>query len=213
MKHIFALVSFVLFVFYGGIAHADSKVVVSIKPLHSLVAAVMGETGTPILLVRGAQSPHGYQLKPSQITQLQKADIVFYIGPVLETFLARPLATLSANVKTFAMINAPGVTVMPPRAGGSWEFDADAAPAKGSPQDPHIWLNVQNAKAMVKEITKNLSATYPANARIYIKNAATIIKKLDALNATLKKKLEQERSKPYIVFHDAFHYFEKSYGL
>jgi zinc transport system substrate-binding protein len=78
---------------------AEPKVVASIKPLHSLVASVMGDTGTPALLVGGMQSPHDYQLKPSQVELMHHADIVFYVGPGLETFLTRTLADLPPPVR------------------------------------------------------------------------------------------------------------------
>ena len=61
-------------------AYADVKVVTSIKPVHSLVSAVMQGVGSPGLLVEGAGSPHNYSLKPSQAQQLQEADIVFWMG-------------------------------------------------------------------------------------------------------------------------------------
>ena len=69
---------------------ADINVVASIKPLHSLVAAVMEGVGT-YLIVEGAGSPHTYALKPSQAGNLQNADLVFWIGDRLETFLEKPI--------------------------------------------------------------------------------------------------------------------------
>jgi zinc transport system substrate-binding protein len=203
----------VLMLLLAAPAQAQEKgdVVVSIKPLHSLVAAVMGRTGEPGLLVGGLKSPHGYQLAPSQVTELQHAKLIFYIGPGLETFLARPLATVGPEVHKIAMIEAPGIRLLQPRSGGLWEQDEDEDHAGGP--DPHIWLDIGNAKAMVQEIEKQLSAAFPQRAQIYKTNAAGEMAKLDLLDRQLKIQLAAFRSRPFIVFHDAFQYFEHGYRL
>jgi len=194
---------------------AESPVVVSIKPLHSLVAEVMGDTGTPILLVGGMQSPHGYQLKPSQMKALQHANIVFYIGSDLETFLTQPLKVLPPDVRKVTLIDAEGVVTLKYRAGGVWESHGhkNHKSHKKEEQDPHIWLNIANAQAIVREITKELGKVYPEHKEVYKKNADILINKLSTLDEELRAKLIPVQNKPYIVFHDAFQYFEKDYDL
>src|SRR5690554_967746 len=76
---------------------AALEVVASIKPLHSLVAGVMGDTGTPRLIVRGDASPHTYAMRPSDAAAIEAAELVFWIGPGLELFLERPLAALAGD--------------------------------------------------------------------------------------------------------------------
>ena len=61
------------------IAQAEINVVASVKPVHSLVSAVMEGIGVPDLIVKGAASPHTYALKPSQAEQIEKADLVFWM--------------------------------------------------------------------------------------------------------------------------------------
>jgi zinc transport system substrate-binding protein len=212
MKLVFPFIS-ILLLLAAAPARAQApepEVVASIKPLHSLVAAVMGDTGRPALLVGGLQSPHGYQLAPSQVTQLQHARLVFYIGPALETFLVRPLAALPPETVQAAMMDAPGVKLLKPRSGGLWEPDEDE-PA--SDADPHIWLDPANAKAMVAEIERRLAQAYPRNAAIYKANAARERARLDRLDRGLKTRLAAFRGRPFILFHDAFQYFEKAYDL
>ena len=102
-------------------ALASEHVVVSIKPLHSLVSGVMEGVGTPDLIVDGAGSPHSYSLKPSQAQDLQDADIVFWIGPALEPFLEKAIATLGSNARKVALMDAPGLTLLPTRSGGAFE--------------------------------------------------------------------------------------------
>src|SRR3546814_16837770 len=85
------------------------KVVASINPVHSLVAAVMKGVAMPHLLVRGAGSPHSYSLRPSDAEALQSADAVFWIGRGLETFLAKPIESLARNARIVELTDASGV--------------------------------------------------------------------------------------------------------
>ena len=80
-------------------AASDLKVVASIKPVHSLVASVMDGIGTPDLIVRGAASPHGYAMKPSDARSVSNAHAIFWIGPGLEGFLEKPLKTLGGGAR------------------------------------------------------------------------------------------------------------------
>jgi hypothetical protein len=79
------------------------EVVATIKPLHSLVAGVMGDTGQPGLIVEGAGSPHRFAFRPSHARMLERAGVVFWVGPELETFMEQPLANLSGNAKVVAL--------------------------------------------------------------------------------------------------------------
>ena len=212
IKYIAVFIGIVFIFFFVPDLPSESPIVTSIKPLHSLVAAIIGETGTPVLLVEGMQSPHGYQLKPSQMQALQSAPIIFYISPDLETFLVQPLKSLPSGARKIALIEAPGVITLKLRAGGVWETHDHKGHNKGQ-DDPHIWLSVTNAKAMVKKIAEELEKIYPEHKEIYKKNVDTLINDLSALDNELRTQLIPIQNKPYIVFHDAFQYFEKDYGL
>ena len=90
-------------------AEADINVVASIKPVHSLVAAVMEGVGTPDLIVEGAGSPHTYALKPSQAGNLQNADLVFWIGDRLETFLEKPIESIATKARSVSFAESHGL--------------------------------------------------------------------------------------------------------
>jgi zinc transport system substrate-binding protein len=102
-------------------AHADVKVVTSIKPVHSLVASVMQGVGEPSLIVDGAASPHNYALKPSQAQMLEQADVVFWVGHELEAFLEKPLETVGAKAKSVELIDAHDLVKLGYREGGTFE--------------------------------------------------------------------------------------------
>ena len=102
-------------------AEADINVVASIKPVHSLVAAVMEGVGTPDLIVDGAGSPHTYALKPSQAGNLQNADLVFWIGDRLETFLEKPIESIATKAKSVTLIESHGLNQLKFREGGAFD--------------------------------------------------------------------------------------------
>ncbi len=225
-------------------ARADVNVVASIKPAHSLVAGVMKGVSKPQLIVEGAGSPHTYALKPSQAAMLEKADLVFWFGHQLETFLEKPLETLATKAKSVELIHANGVVKLAKREGGAFErhehhddekhdsgkaskhdhdrddkHDAHDEKAKNAHHDDHddfdlhVWLDPVNAKAFVGQIENALSAADPANAATYKRNADAMIERLDALLAEATAQLKPVKGKAFIVFHDAYRYFETRFDL
>lgn len=202
------------------------NVVASISPIHSLVAAVMQGVGTPALVLRGYGSPHGYQLRPSEAAMLHDADIVFWIGESLETSLLKAINTLVRNARIIELIETPGLTLHPNRRPGAWrvaEQHLNAGDRKPSEQnehehhhhevDAHIWLDPENAKRLIREIARQLSTVDPENEAIYQSNSAQVQSRIDAFDQRSKQQLAVVRTMPYVVFHDAYQYFENHYGL
>ncbi|MBY2931010.1 zinc ABC transporter substrate-binding protein [Rhizobium leguminosarum] len=225
--------------FAGTMRAADAPVVVtSIKPIHSLVSAIMQGVGEPELIVDGAASPHTYNLKPSNARALQEAKVIFWVGPGLEAFLEKPLQALGRNASIAELDNAPGLVKLPFREGGAFEPHDDAPEhesasgqhesASAAPEhehdhaeadhdhgafDTHLWLDPMNAKAMATMITTTLVAADPANALTYQGNAKALDDRLDALDTEIKGIVAPVKGKPFIVFHDAYQYFEHRYGI
>lgn len=259
-------------------AMALEGVVASIKPVHSLVAAVMEGVAEPQLLVQGAGSPHTYSLRPSEASMLEGASVVFWVGEGLEMFLERPLETLAANAKVVTLSDAHDLVKLSYREGGPFETHghaddhaghdhgeeasqdghdhardqddhaheetaaaghdhaheghehAEEASAHDRAQeasadgheghdhadgayDMHMWLDPQNAKAFVHEIEEALAAADPANAERYEANAAGLMERLDQLEAQTAAALEPVKDRSFIVFHDAYQYYERRFGI
>jgi zinc transport system substrate-binding protein len=194
---------------------AAPDVVVSIKPIHSLVAGVMAGVGEPQLIVSGGSSPHVYSLRPSDARKIEGAQLVFWVGPILEGFLEKPLTSLAGKAEIVELDYAPGVALLPARHGGDWEADDDehAHAASAAEQDGHLWLDPENAKAIVRLAEAKIAALDPANAPRYASNAAALAQRLDALDARLRQRLAPVRGRPFVVFHDAYQYLERRYGL
>ena len=336
-------------------AFADVRVVTSIKPVHSLVAAVMQGAGTPDLIVEGAGSPHTYALKPSQAKQLQEADLVFWMSHDLEAFLEKSIDGIATKAVSVPLMESHGLMTLGFREGGAFDDhghdehddhdehdkdddhdhekhddhddhddhdkdddhdhekhddhdehekhdkdddhdhekhddhdehekhdkdddhdhekhddhdehekhdkdddhdhekhddhdehekhdkdddhdhekhddhdehekhdkDDDHDHEKHDDHDehdhgevdPHVWLDPENAKAMVHEIEEALAKADPANAATYESNAEAVMAKLDSLVAEIDSELQPVKGRGYIVFHDAYQYFENRFGV
>jgi zinc transport system substrate-binding protein len=206
-KPIYAALFLVLF---AAPSWSTPSVLATLKPVHSLVAGVMQGVGEPQLLIGGALSEHSYELKPSDARKLQSADVVIEIGPDMETYLIGPIRTLGGGSTVVVLERAPGVRLYPARHGGLWgEGDGH----DHGPNDPHIWLDPRNAVAMTRAIAAALVKRDPAHAALYRANETRQIALLEALDRELAAKLAPVRDRPYIVFHDAYRYFEERYGL
>jgi zinc transport system substrate-binding protein len=201
-------------------ALAAPKVVVSVVPAHAIVSAVMGETGKPELLLSGKLSEHSASFSPTQISALGKADLVFVIGSGLEAKLTQMSGSEAVNGKSFVELSkAEGVKTLPIREGGAWEahdhdHEEDHAKEGMTPAfDPHTWLDPSNAAAMARAAAKELSKADPGNAAVYAANAEAFAASLDTLSAEITTELAPVKDKPYVVFHDAYQYFEARFDL
>lgn len=218
-----ALLAGVLAAAFAVPAAASLNVVVTIKPLHALVARVMGETGSPQLLVQGGLSAHTYALKPSDAARLNVADVFFRMSDVMEPFTARIVRSLPKGVQVVTLQDTPSLRLLERRSGASFEDngqDTNHGRGRGHGHshdhgaiDGHAWLDPANAKPMTDRIAEALGARAPAQAGVYRANAAQLKSDLDALSAELARELAPVTGKPYIVFHDALQYFELRFGL
>ena len=199
-----------------AMAQSVPAVLVSIKPLQGLVAAVMAGVAEPGLIVSGTNSPHGYAMKPSDMRALETAQLVVWVGRDFETWLARPVERVKNRL---AMEDIPGLQTLPTREGGVWEphdhghGHEEHGTAETGEIDGHLWLDTDNAGRLVDAVAARLEALDPAHAALYRTNAADTRHRLEGLDAALTTKLTPLAGRPYVVFHDAHQYFEKRYGL
>ena len=211
-------------------ANAEINVVASVKPVHSLVSGVMDGVGTPDLIVQGSASPHTYSLRPSQARQLEDADLVFWMGHELESFLEQPLEAIATKAHVVELIDSSKLKKIQMREGGMFDAHAhddhdeheghdDHDEHEGHDDhghgefDVHVWLDPENAKVLVNEIKLALIELDPVNASKYEANSNKMNTKLDQLMDEVSKKLESEQGKGYVVFHDAYQYFEQRFGM
>ena len=214
-------------------ANAEIKVVASIKPIHSLASYLMDGIAKPDLIVDGYASPHGFAMKPSHAKMLQNADLIFWVGEDLESFLEKPLSSIAKKAEKIELMETKGLKVLKFRERnifdehdhddhghddhGKKEDDHDDhghddhdGHAHGE-FDPHIWLDPINAKAMLNEMAEHLIENDPKNEAKYKSNLAKALQEIDKL--TIDVMTDLSSSVASIVFHDAYQYFEKRFNV
>lgn len=214
----------------AGVAQADvPRVAVDIAPVHSLVARVMQGAGEPDLIVAPGASPHEYSLRPSDAAALQGAGVVFWVSPALTPWLEDAIGTLASDATAVELLEADGTTELEFRTGALFEAhedhdedeeDHDEGEAGHEEDDhdheghdPHAWLSPQNASAWLDVIASELALADPENADLYRANAVDGQTELAALVAEVEGILTPIRGRNFIVFHDAYQYFEDSFDL
>ncbi len=207
------------------------KVVADIAPVHALAAQVMKGVGTPSLVVRQGASPHDYALNPQEAGALQDADVVIWLGHDLTPWLERRIDGLAPDALSMELLDLPETQVLDRREGTLFEAHGHAADEdgdhdqdhdqdhdhghdhSGAGRDPHAWLDPQNGAAWLGVIAAELSRIDPDNAATYAANAKAGAEDIVQLTAELQADLAPLHDRPFIVFHDAYQYFEQRFDL
>ena len=182
---------------------AAPKVVTTIAPLQS---NVMQGVGTPKALLPGAASPHSYALKPSDAKTISEADVIVWVGPSLEGFLAKSLTTLGKKAKIIELLTDKDLLLLDSRSHADDQHD------HGS-YDPHIWLNTINGEEIANILARHLAELDPGNAQKYFENTQNFRQRLDKVRRRLEVQLRSYATVPFMTYHDGFQYFERSFSL
>lgn len=221
MSRLFCLIA----LFFVTSAQAEVRVLTSIKPLQLIAAAVQDGVGEPEVLLPPGASPHHYALRPSDVRRVRDADLLYWIGPDMEAFLPRVLS--GRDKPQVAVQDLPGMTLRHFGDGdGEHDHDHDAHEHEADSGDlghdhdhrpgsldAHLWLAAANAKVIAARMAADLSKLDAANAERYAANLNAFEARLDALDGRIRPQLAALQGKPYFVFHEAFDYFEATYGL
>ena len=219
-------------------ANAEIKVVTSIKPIHSLASYLMDGVTKPDLIVDGYSSPHGFALKPSHAKMLQEADLIFWVGEDLENFLIKPLNSIAKKAEKIELMEIKGLKKLKFREKNIFdghddhgheedghkedEHDEHKHEEEGHDEhgheghahgeyDPHIWLDPINAKIILTEMVEHLIENDEKNSSVYKSNLGKALKDIDKLIKDVKNELNKDIS--FIVFHDAYQYFENRFNV
>ncbi|MCP4935857.1 MAG: zinc ABC transporter solute-binding protein [bacterium] len=202
LNHIICILTVLLTTVFTQPVDAKINVVTTIKPIHSLVAAVMFGVGEPHLLVESG-SPHTYTLKPSNARALQSADLVVWIGPNLETFLNNPLKSLASKADIIALAEINGLVLHKIRNGEHGHGTID----------PHIWLDPVNAIAFVRNIASMLSQKDSANTSAYNTNARKLITEINRFTKFYRPFMARIKDQSFLTYHDSYQYLERHFNL
>lgn len=204
-------------------ALAATQVVTSLKPIELLVKAVAADDVEITTLVPPGSSPHNYTMKPSQRRALENADAIFWVGPEMETFLARLLGGNELGDRTYSLMHGEDV----PEVDTDNDHDAHGhedhghghqeeghdAHDHGDGEDPHIWLDPALALDMARDIHKVLSRQEGADVEALDANLKQFEKNLSGAERDITTRLEPVADIDLFTYHDAFTRFVEHYGL
>lgn len=183
-------------------------ILTSIRPIHSLVSGLTQGLTEPELLIKGFQSPHDYSLRPSDRRLISQADLIIYSSPVIEGFLPDILEPLQTQKRIIDLSRSPGLDLLPAR-----QLDDHDHHQHNASHDGHIWLSINNARSIINHLHRVLCEMDPQQQAHYTTNRNRLLNRLDQLNNSIHQQLETIREQPFLMFHDAFQYFEKEFGL
>jgi zinc transport system substrate-binding protein len=187
--------------------HAKLQILASIKPLALIAQEVAGDQADVITLLPITASPHDYPLKMSDHKRLRSADLVLWVGPELESFLARPLANLAPD-KLITSYQLSGL---------HWPDEVTSDHHHGNHahlgKDPHIWLDPRNAVLISQVLAARLAQLQPESAAVFRLNAQRFAASVQLLDQQLVQQLESMREVGFAVYHEGYGHFVGRYGL
>jgi len=207
---------FILFILPTSVyAETAGTIVVSIKPLYSLVAHLTDGISKPVLLMKQMQSPHHYNMRPSERRLLANAKMIIWTGPQMETSLNKVIEQQASSAIIVSAMQAKDLRTLNKRNLHSHDHDAHTSTASNEQHnmtDPHIWLSTRNAIAISEHITAQLIRYNPENTGQYNKNLDTLLSNIEQITDFIKINLTGH-NEPFIAYHDAFQYFEDENAL
>lgn len=187
-------------------------IVVTIRPLYSLVAHLTTGIVEPKLLLRQQADAHHVHLRPSQRRMLADADLIIRISPQLSPFLDS-IAAQQAHSRLIDASDAPGITILPRRIPDKQvQHTEPHGHGPGDDEDAHIWLSTANASAISSYVAAILKDTLPAQAATIDANLAALLARIDDTEREMKQAFSQGEVS-YIAQHDAFQYYDNQPGI
>ena len=181
------------------------QITVSIAPQAWLVKELTGDLAVVQIMVNVGDDPHTYEPKPSQMKSLAQTDIYFTIGVEYERAWMPRLS--SSNGMMRVVDTTKGVNLL--TSGGSLNESNSQA---GEP-DPHIWFSPQRMKVVAQNMADALVNFNPVNKTTYDKNLASLLEKIDEVDAGVREALKNIKHKEFLIMHPLLAYFAMDYGL
>lgn len=212
----------------GSVA-AQADVLTSIKPLGFIASAITEDVTETKVLLPVSASPHDYSLKPSDVSQLQSAQLVVWVGDGLESFLEKSVEKLPKE-KVLTLEDVEAIEAIVEKSKKSEDKDEHGHSHKHDhkhkghnhdhhghshdhDEDWHIWLSTDASEVIAEQIAARLSEQLPEQKAKIAENLAKFKANLTAKKAEISAQLAPVKSKGYYTFHDAYGYFEDAYGL
>jgi protein SCO1/2 len=177
-------------------ATESPRVWISIKPVHSVFAALMQGADEPGLLFSGTRSPY----EAISLDGVKAGDVLVWVGPELETGLATAIKGLPDGVRVVELLADPDLKVLPSRG-------------NDEERDPWFWLDNRNIHILIDSFTKMLQELDPLRTHVYAKNRNDYLYRLKQLDRSLEFGYKALKISPVLEYQDVLQYFEQAYAL
>lgn len=203
MKSLISFIAIIGLTFTAASGYAKPLVLSSLKPLTLIAQEITGTAADVDTLLPATASHHDYPLKASDYTRLQKADVVVWVGPELESFLQKPITNLPSTkiIHTYRL------------QGLHWPENHQTKSEHDHERDPHLWLDPRNAVLIAQTLTAKLSHMDATHAAHYEENLRLFAEKMRKLDEKLKASLKPLAGVGFVVYHEGFGHFISHYGL
>ena len=186
---------------HSALLAADSfRVIVSIKPIHSIVAGLMEGTEGPELLIGDAQTPYDFKLSDQQSEHLRQADLLIWVGPELEASLEQPIKRLPPQVQVLELLASSTMKILPSRI-------------DDNRRAPFFWLDDRNVIILLNELALLLQESDPARAHIYSRNRLRLMQRLARIDREYEYGYRGLKAGLGVQYYDTLQYFEQAYAL
>lgn len=196
---------------FGMLSWAETqehRLLASVAPMQAVLMAVtQGTDLSAELLIPPQRSPHDYSLSPSELQRLRETQYLLWVDPTMENRLPAFLGRMPDNAVVRQFSQLEGVHRLPMRDQGGHEGHDHGD------YDTHLWLDPSNLGLLALAVAEDLSALYPEHAATFASNAQGYQQQMQALDQELRTLTQPLQGKPFVVFHDAYQYFEQRYGL
>ncbi len=194
--------------------------VASIFPIYDMARTVAGEDADVDLLLQPGQNEHHFDPSPKEIARAAKSKVFVMVGLGLDPWMEKLAKDAAPEAKLLQVGNRVPTRPMPKDHVGEDEVAAhlkdagkeDDDDAHG-PMDPHVWLDPQRARLIVKAITEEFAKADVAHAANYRARGSKLEQEIDAVDAEAETRLKALSNKGFVTFHGSFGYFAERYGL
>jgi len=196
------LVAFLLLIACSA-SSADSnpsEIVVSIKPIHSIVTGLMKDIGTPALLIKGSQTPYDFTVTATETEQLNAAKLVIWVGPELEKNLEPAITQLPSSTTVVELLANSRLKILPSRSNPSL-------------RDPFFWMDDRNIIILLDELTELLMQIDPARSHVYARNRREMLVPLRRIDKEYEYGYRGLKAGSGVSYFDTLQYFEQAYAL
>lgn len=175
------------------------RVVVSIKPMHSIIAGLMEGAETPKLLIDD-QVPHRFTPSEAQLKDLESADLLFWVGPELEPGLAKVIEGIGSQVEVVELLSHQGLKILTSRN-------------RPDQRDPFFWLDNRNLLIVLNDLTRLLQQADPLRTHLYERNRRKMLKRLARIDREYEYGYRGMKAGLGVQYYDTLQYFEQAYAL